>query len=241
MEKVQGGEQAPRNSSLALPKDVAVKPFSPKDLLNTILIILISIPANGSDGLPGGHANLSRSLLSLKKNLLEGVLVIEVFAASFGPEEIEQKAPEDVERLALVGEAARVVAVEVRRIVLFFEDSFAKKDKRLGDVEAVGSLPFVLNAEEGVPGLPSWDAFHEAVLGRLRESLVAAFAGGQDSHDLEPGAHRQPVIEDQPGECAHLLWAGIVPHSGNDLGDRRVSEIQLLDKGDDVGGCVASS
>jgi hypothetical protein len=71
--------------------------------------------------------------------------------------------------------------------------------------------------------------------------LVAAFAGSLDSHDLEPGTHWQLVIEDQPGERTHLARAGIVPHSGNDLGDRRVSEIQLLDKGDDVGGCVASS
>jgi hypothetical protein len=32
--KVQGGEQAPRNGSLALPKDPAVKSFGPKGLLD---------------------------------------------------------------------------------------------------------------------------------------------------------------------------------------------------------------
>jgi hypothetical protein len=34
IKKVQGGEQAPRNGSLALPKDLAVKPFGLKGLLN---------------------------------------------------------------------------------------------------------------------------------------------------------------------------------------------------------------
>jgi hypothetical protein len=34
IEKVQGGEQAPRDGSLALPKDMVVKPFGPKGLLN---------------------------------------------------------------------------------------------------------------------------------------------------------------------------------------------------------------
>jgi hypothetical protein len=61
IEKIQGGEQAPRNGSLALPKDVAVKPFNLKGLLNAILIVLIPILARGPDGPPGGHANLSRS------------------------------------------------------------------------------------------------------------------------------------------------------------------------------------
>ncbi len=34
IEKVQGGEQAPRDGSLALPKDMIVEPFGPKGLLN---------------------------------------------------------------------------------------------------------------------------------------------------------------------------------------------------------------
>jgi len=42
IEKVQGGEQAPRNGSLALPKDAAVKPFSLEGKLNAILIVLIN-------------------------------------------------------------------------------------------------------------------------------------------------------------------------------------------------------
>jgi hypothetical protein len=34
IKEVQGREQVPRNGSLALPKDPAVKPFGPKGLLN---------------------------------------------------------------------------------------------------------------------------------------------------------------------------------------------------------------
>ncbi len=113
IEKVQGGEQAPRNGSLGLPKDVAVKPFSLKGLFNAILIVLIPIPARRPNGLPGGHANLNRSLPRLEQDPLEGVLVVEMFAASFGPEIVKQKAPEDVVRLLPIGEAARVIAMEV--------------------------------------------------------------------------------------------------------------------------------
>ncbi len=85
IEKVQGGEQAPRNGSLALPKDAAVKPFSPKGKLNVILIVLGPILARGSNGLPGGHAHLRRSLPRLEQDPFEGVLAIKVPSASFGP------------------------------------------------------------------------------------------------------------------------------------------------------------
>jgi hypothetical protein len=66
IEKIQGGEQAPQNGSLTLPKDVVVKPFSLKGLLNAILIVLIPILARRPDGPPGGHANLSRSFPRLE-------------------------------------------------------------------------------------------------------------------------------------------------------------------------------
>jgi hypothetical protein len=49
IEKVQGGEQAPQNGSLALPKDTAVKPFSLKGKLNVILIVLSPILARRSN------------------------------------------------------------------------------------------------------------------------------------------------------------------------------------------------
>ncbi len=114
IKKVQRGEQASRNGSLALPKDVAVKPFSLKGLLNVILIILIPKLTRGHEGPPGGHANLGRSFPRLKENSLEGVLAVEVFATSLRPEIVEQEALEDVKGLTSVVEAARVVVVEVR-------------------------------------------------------------------------------------------------------------------------------
>jgi hypothetical protein len=126
----------------------------------------------------------------LQKNSLEGVLAVEVFATSLGPEIVEQEAPEDVEGLATVSEAARMIAVQIRGIFIRFEDSFPKEDERPVDVEAVGRPPFVPNTKKGLPSLPSRGAFHEAVLGRFRESLVTDLAGGRDSHDLEPSADR---------------------------------------------------
>jgi len=190
IKKVQGGQQVPRNGSLALPKDVAVKPFSLKGLLNVILIILIPKLTRGPDGPPGGHADLGRSLPRLKENSLEGVLAVEVFATSLGPEIVEQEALEDVKGLAPIGEAACVVAMEVRGVIFFLKDGLPKEDKRPGDVEAVGRPPFVPNAEESFPSMLSRGAFHEAVLGELREPLVTALVGGRDSHNLEPSTNQ---------------------------------------------------
>ncbi|CAN5974021.1 unnamed protein product [Sphagnum jensenii] len=88
-------------------------------------------------------------------------------------------------------------------------------------------------------------AFHEIVLGGLQESLVAALAGGRNSHDLEPSTYQQPIVKDQPGKRPHLAWVGVVPHSGDDLGDCRVAEVQMLDESDDAGSvllppCISS-
>jgi hypothetical protein len=95
-----------------------MKPFSPKGLLNANLMLMLPTLARRSDGPPGGHANFGRGLPRLKENPLEGVLVVEMFSTSFGPEVINQEAPEDVKRLTAVNEAARVVAVEVRGVVV---------------------------------------------------------------------------------------------------------------------------
>ncbi len=222
IEKVQGGEQAPRNGSLALPKDAAVKPFSLKGKLNAILIVLSPILARRSNGLPGGHAHLRRSFPRLEQNPFEGVLAIEVPSASFEPKIIKQKAPKNVEGLSPVGEATRVVAMEVRGVVLFFEHGLPKKNEGPGNGEAVGRLPLTPDTKENTPGLLGRGAFHEAVSGRFLEPLVAAFAGGLNSHGLEPGAHRQLIVEGQPDERANLAGTRIVPHSGNDLGNYRV-------------------
>jgi hypothetical protein len=76
------------------------------------------------------------------------------------------------------------------------------------------------------------------MLGGLRGSLVTALAGGRDTHNLEPSADRESFVEDQPGEGPHFAWPGVMPYSGNDLGDRRVSEAERLDEGDDAGNMV---
>jgi hypothetical protein len=93
------------------------------------------------------------------------------------------------------------------------------------DVEAVGRPPFVPNTKKGLPSLPSRGAFHEAVLGELRESLVTNLIGGRDSHDLEPRVDWQTVVKDQPGKRSNLARTGVVPHPSNDLGDHRVSKV----------------
>jgi hypothetical protein len=96
----------------------------------------------------------------LKENSLEGVLAVEVIAASLRPEVVNQEAPEDVKGLAAVGEAARVIAVEVRGVVVLFKDGFSKEDERPGDVEAIGRSPFVPYSVEGFPCLLSRSAIH---------------------------------------------------------------------------------
>jgi hypothetical protein len=126
----------------------------------------------------------------LKENSLEGVLAVEVIATSLRPEVVNQEAPKDVKGLAAVGEAARVIAMEVRGVVIFFEDGFSEEDEGPGDVEAIGRSPFVPNSVEGFPSLLSWSAIHETVLGGLRGSLVTTLASGRDTHSLEPGADR---------------------------------------------------
>ncbi len=118
-----------------------------------------------------------------------------------------------------------MVAVQIRGVVVGFEDGFPEEDEGPIDVEAVGHPPFAPNTAEGLPSLLSRGAFHEAVLGGFLESLVTDFASGRDSHDLEPCTDRQPVVEDQPGKGPHLARTGVVPHPGNDLSDRRAPKV----------------
>ncbi len=118
-----------------------------------------------------------------------------MLAASFGPEVVEEKASEDVKRLPPVGEAARVVTLKVQGVVFLFKDDFPEKDEGPSDGEAIGRLPFIASATEGIPGLLGGGALHEAVLSRLTETLVATFAGGVKPHGLEPRAHWEPSVE----------------------------------------------
>jgi hypothetical protein len=86
-----------------------------------------------------------------------------------------------------------MVAMQIRGVVVGFEDGFPEEDEGPVDVEAVGRPPFAPNTAEGLPSLLSRGAFHEAMLGGFLESLVTDFASGRDSHDLEPCTDRQPV------------------------------------------------
>jgi hypothetical protein len=161
----------------------------------------------------------------LHKNSLEGVEAVEVLATSLGPEVVEQEVLKDVEGLTEVRKATRMVAVQIWGVVVGFEDGFPEEAEGPVDVEAVGRPPFDPNITKGLPSLLSRDAFHEAVLGGFLESLVTDFACGRDSHDLEPGPDRQPVVEDQPGKGPDLARTGVVPHPSNDLGGRRAPEV----------------
>ncbi len=51
IKEVEGGEQVPQNGSLALPKDVEVKPLSLKGFFNSTLNVLVPILTRGSNGL----------------------------------------------------------------------------------------------------------------------------------------------------------------------------------------------
>jgi hypothetical protein len=182
-------------------------------MLNVILLILIPSLTKGLDGPPGGHADLGRGLPQLKENSLEGVLAVEVFATSLGPEVVEQEAPEDVKGLASIGEAACMVVVKVRGVVFFFEDGLPKENEGPGDVEVVGRSPFVPNAEENIPSPLSRGAFPKTVLSGFRKSLIAALAGGRYPHDLEPSC-RNPNLAKCGGEAQHLEKLGIWSPSG---------------------------
>ncbi len=83
-----------------------------------------------------------------------------------------------------------MVAVEVRGVVILLKHSFAEEHKGPGDGEAIGRLPLLPDSQEGIPHQLSGKAVHEAVLSGFRESSLAAFAGGLDSHRLKPGAHQ---------------------------------------------------
>jgi len=65
--------------------------------------------------------------------------------------------------------------------------------------------------------LLSRGAFHQAVLSGLQKSLVASLASGLNAHDLKPGAHRETVVEDQPGEGTYFAGLGVMPDPGDDL------------------------
>ncbi len=139
---------------------MAVEPLSPKGLLNANLKFMLPTLARRSNGPPSGHANLGCGLPRLKENTLERVLAVEVSATSLRPEVVNQEALEDVKGLAVISEAACVITVEVRGVVVLFKDGFPEEKEGPGDVEAIGCPPFIPNSVEGLPGLLSRGAIH---------------------------------------------------------------------------------
>ncbi len=189
IKKVQRGEQVPRDGGLLLTQDVAMEPFGLQGHLNPTLSVLIPKLPRVSDGFLGGHADLNSSLPGLEEDSLERVLAVEVPSASLRPKIIEEQAPEDVEQLLPVGKAARMVAVDVRGVVLLLKNSLSEEDEGLGEGEAVWRLPLLPHTEEGFPSQLGGQVVQEAMLGVFRGAVGTALAGGMNPHLLEPGAH----------------------------------------------------
>jgi hypothetical protein len=70
-------------------------------------------------------------------------------------------------------------------------------------------------------------AVHEAVLRGFRAPLIAPFAWGGDALFLEPGAHRQFVVEGELGESTDFTRACVVPQPHDNLGDHGVAKIYV--------------
>ncbi len=75
------------------------------------------------------------------QNFVDGIVVVKVLAAPFGPKVVENEGTEDVEGLLEVSEAASVVSVKVGGVVLTFDGGLAKQDKRPVNDEVLGNLP----------------------------------------------------------------------------------------------------
>ncbi len=129
------------------------------------------------------------------KNFVEGVAVVKVLAAPFGPKVVKDEGAEDVESLPEVGEITGVVSVEAGRVVLSLDGGLSEQDEWLVDGDVLGSLPFLPDSPESHPSTLRGRAVQEAMLGGLRGPGVACVVGGRDSHHLQPGPSRETLVE----------------------------------------------
>jgi len=129
------------------------------------------------------------------KNFVEGVAVVKVLAAPFGPKVVKDEGAEDVESLPEVGEITGVVSVEAGRVVLSLDGGLSEQDEWLVDGDVLGSLPFLPDSLESHPSTLRGRAVQEAMLGGLRGPGVACVVGGRDSHHLQPGPSRETLVE----------------------------------------------
>jgi len=138
---------------------------------------------------------------------------------------VQDKAPEDVERLPSVREASRVVREEARSVVIKLRSDFAKKHKRPCDLQVTMDFPFAPYVFESFPRFLSHGAVKQAMLRGLLGTQATNLAVGGDTHDLQPRPNRVALVEGEPDEGAHFPWAGVVPYPGNGL----------------LGGCVSQA
>jgi hypothetical protein len=81
----------PFDDGVVLPKNVQMKPLFSKSNLNFKLNVTVLVGAGGSNGFPGGHANLDGGHPGLMKHPFEGVTVTEVPLAPLRPKIIKKK------------------------------------------------------------------------------------------------------------------------------------------------------
>jgi len=65
----------------------------------------------------------------------------------------------------------------------------------------------------------------------LLSTRIADFAVGGDTHELQPGPHREALVEGEPDEGAHFSWAGVVPYPSSCLLGGRVPQAETLNEG----------
>ncbi|CAM6005036.1 unnamed protein product [Sphagnum balticum] len=69
------------------------------------------------------------------------------------------------------------------------------------------------------------------MLRSLLSARIADFAIGGDTHELQPGPHREALVEGEPDEGAHFFWAGVVPYPSNCLLGGSVPQAEPLNEG----------
>ncbi len=86
----------PRDGGCVLLEDFKMEPFISEGFLNSNLSVQVPIGPVGSNGFPGGHADLDDGHPSLVENFPEGILVVKVPSAPLRPETVEKKATENI-------------------------------------------------------------------------------------------------------------------------------------------------
>jgi hypothetical protein len=82
----------PHDGGMVLPEIVHVKPFHFKFRFDSRLDERVLSGAVGFNGLPSGHSNLDRRHPGLKENILEGITIVKMPSAPFGPDEVKEEA-----------------------------------------------------------------------------------------------------------------------------------------------------